>query len=41
MNVFEEKGITNLDLHGIKHSEVINEVIDFVYQYQDLSLIHI
>ncbi len=36
MNVFEEKGITHLDLHGIKHSDVINEVIDFVYQYQDM-----
>ena len=36
MNVFEEKGITYLDLHGIKHSDVINEVIDFVYQYQDM-----
>ena len=34
MNVFEEKGITHLDLHGIKHLDVINEVIDFVYQYQ-------
>ena len=36
MNVFEEKGITYLDLHGIKHSDVINEVIDFVYQYQNM-----
>ena len=36
MNVFEEKGITHLDLHGIKHLDVINEVIDFVYQYQDM-----
>ena len=36
MNVFEENGITHLDLHGIKHSDVINEVIDFVYQYQDM-----
>ncbi len=36
MNVFEEKGITHLDLHGIKHSNVISEVIDFVYQYQDM-----
>ena len=36
MNVFEEKGITHLDLHGIKHYNVINEVIDFVYQYQDM-----
>ena len=36
MNVFEEKDITHLDLHGIKHSDVINEVIDFVYQYQDM-----
>ncbi|MBR51419.1 MAG: hypothetical protein CMD58_02770 [Gammaproteobacteria bacterium] len=34
MNVFEEYGITHLDLHGIKHNDVSDEVIDFVYQYQ-------
>tara|TARA_Y100000996_G_scaffold365253_1_gene309913 strand:+ start:493 stop:726 length:234 start_codon:yes stop_codon:yes gene_type:complete len=34
MNVFEEKGITHLDLHGIKHIDVSDEVIDFIYQYQ-------
>ena len=34
MKVFEEKGITHLDLHGVKHLKVSNEVIDFVYQYQ-------
>ena len=35
MNVFEEKGITHLDLHGIKHLDVCDEVIDFIYQFQD------
>ena len=35
MNVFEEKGITHLDLHGIKHLDVSDEVIDFIYQFQD------
>ena len=34
MNVFEEKGITHLDLHGIRHQDVNNEVLDFIYQYQ-------
>ena len=33
MKVFDEKGITHLDLHGVRHLEV-DEVIDFVYQYQ-------
>ena len=36
MNVFEEKGITHLDLHGVKHNDASDEVIDFVYQYQSL-----
>ena len=35
MNIFEEKGITHLDLHGIKHLYVSDEVIDFIYQFQD------
>ena len=35
MNVFEKKGITHLDLHGIKHLDVSDEVIDFIYQFQD------
>ena len=34
MNIFKEKGITHLDLHGIKHHDVNNEVLDFIYQYQ-------
>ena len=34
MKVFDEKGITHLDLHGVRHIDVSNEVIDFVYQYQ-------
>jgi len=35
MNAFEEKGITHLDLHGIKHLDASDEVIDFIYQFQD------
>ena len=34
MNIFEEKGITHLDLHGVRHHDAADEVIDFVYQYQ-------
>ncbi|MDA9765771.1 hypothetical protein N9D48_01925 [Gammaproteobacteria bacterium] len=34
MNIFKEKGITHLDLHGIKHHDVNNEVLDFIYQHQ-------
>ena len=34
MKVFNEKGITHLDLHGVRHLEASDEVIDFVYQYQ-------
>ena len=33
-HVFEEKGITHLDLHGLRHHEVEDEVIDFIFQYQ-------
>ena len=36
MGVFEERGITHLDLHGIKHEEVDAEVINFIFQFQDL-----
>ena len=36
MNTFEERGITHLDLHGVKHMDVDSEVIDFIFQYQDL-----
>ena len=36
MSVFEERGITHLDLHGIKHEEVDSEVINFIFQFQDL-----
>ena len=40
MNVFNEKGITHLDLHGVRHLDAFDEVIDFVYQYQsELPLI--
>jgi hypothetical protein len=40
MNIFKEKGITHLDLHGIRHEDVKNEVLDFIYQYQsDIPLI--
>lgn len=35
MKVFLERGITHLDLHGIKHLEAHEEILDFVYQYQD------
>ena len=35
MNVFVEKGITHLDLHGEKHEFVSEIVIDFIYRYQD------
>tara|TARA_B100000287_G_C20459806_1_gene712929 strand:+ start:313 stop:549 length:237 start_codon:yes stop_codon:yes gene_type:complete len=36
MNVFEERGITHLDLHGVKHQDVESEVLNFTYQFQDL-----
>ena len=35
MLVFEERGITHLDLHGIRHSDVDSEVLNFVYKFQD------
>ena len=34
MNVFQERGITHLDLHGERHLDVTSLVIDFIYQYQ-------
>ena len=36
MRIFEERGITHLDLHGIKHQDVTDEVINFIFQYQHL-----
>ncbi len=36
MKVFLENGITCLDLHGERHRDVENLVIDFVYRNQDL-----
>lgn len=35
MNIFQERGITHLDLHGEKHFDVSMTVLDFVLQYQD------
>ncbi len=35
MNVFLENGITCLDLHGERHVDVPEIIIDFVYRYQD------
>ena len=35
MKTFLERGITHLDLHGVKHQDASNEVLDFIYQYQD------
>ena len=34
MNVFQERGITHLDLHGVRHHDVKDDVIDFCYQHQ-------
>ena len=34
MNVFQERGITHLDLHGERHDQVSNLVLDFVLRYQ-------
>ena len=36
MKTFEEKGITHLDLHGVRHYQVDDNVIDFIYKYQNL-----
>ncbi len=36
METFEEKGITHLDLHGVRHYQVDDIVIDFIFKYQNL-----
>ena len=36
MRVFEERGITHLDLHGTKHQDVSSEVLNFTCQHQEL-----
>ena len=36
MNVFEERGITHLDLHGVRHHNVEDDVFDFVLRHQNL-----
>ena len=36
MAIFKERGITHLDLHGIKHQDVDDEVRNFIFQYQEL-----
>ena len=35
MKISKENGITHLDLNGVRHQDVSDEVIDFVYQYQN------
>lgn len=35
MNVFQERGITHLDLHGERHFDVNLLVLDFVLQHQN------
>ena len=35
MKTFIERGITHLDLHGVKHKDVDDEILDFIYQNQD------
>tara|TARA_B100001093_G_scaffold231872_1_gene222380 strand:+ start:1479 stop:1712 length:234 start_codon:yes stop_codon:yes gene_type:complete len=35
MNVFQERGITHLDLHGERHFDVASKILDFVFQYQN------
>ena len=34
MNVFQERGITHLDLHGERHYEATNLILDFILRYQ-------
>ena len=36
MKTFVENGITHLDLHGVRHHEVNDMVLDFVLRNQDL-----
>ena len=35
MNVFQERGITHLDLHGERHFDVAPKILDFFFQYQN------
>ena len=35
MNVFQERGITHLDLHGERHFDVAPKILDFVFQFQN------
>jgi len=35
MNVFQERGITHLDLHGERHFDVAPKILNFVFQYQN------
>ena len=32
MNVFQERGITHLDLHGERHFDVAPKILDFVFR---------
>jgi hypothetical protein len=34
MKIFVKRGITHLDLHGVKHRDVDTEILDFIYQNQ-------
>ncbi len=36
MKTFVENGITHLDLHGVRHHEVSELVLDFVLRKQEL-----
>ena len=36
MSIFEERGITHLDLHGVRHHDVEDDVFDFVLRHQNL-----
>ena len=36
MKTFVENGITHLDLHGVRHHEVDELVLDFVLRNQEL-----
>ena len=36
MKTFVENGITHLDLHGVRHHDVNELVLDFVLRNQDL-----
>jgi len=35
MNVFQERGITHLDLHGVRHYEASHLILDFVLRHQE------